>query len=75
MPSTKNYRTTPLNGRWVVKRQGSKHAVGVYPTQSEAWDEARRRALGSGGEAVLQGRDGKIRARNSYSDDPFPPTD
>ena len=74
MTKNKDYWTSPSKGgEWSVKREGSSRAASVHGTQTEAWNEARRLARGAGGEAYLQGRDGKIRARNSYGDDPFPP--
>jgi hypothetical protein len=73
MPNKNNYWTTQHGGQWVVKREGSERATSVHPSQEEAWGEARRLARGAGGEALLHGRDGKIRARNSYETDPFPP--
>ncbi len=74
MAKTKDYWTSPSgSGEWAVKREGSSRAASVHDTQAEAWNEARRLARGSGGEAYLQGKDGKIRARNSYGDDPYPP--
>lgn len=69
----KNYWTSPQDGQWAVKRQGAERASSVHETQAEAWSEARRLARGSGGEALLQAEDGRIRARNTYGKDPFPP--
>lgn len=71
--SNRNYWTTPRDGQWAVKRQGTQRAASIHDTQSAAWNEARRLARGAGGEALLQGEDGRIRARNTYGKDPFPP--
>lgn len=71
--SKTNYWTSPRDGQWAVSRQGAERASSLHETQAEAWQEARRLARGSGGEALLQGEDGKIRARNTYGKDPFPP--
>lgn len=73
MPDTRNYWTTPHSNGWAVKREGSSRATSVHMTQAEAWNEARRRARGVGGEALLQGKNGRIRTRNTYRSDPFPP--
>ena len=73
MGKAKKYWATNHNDGWAVKREGSKRASSVHSTQSEAWKETRRLARGSEGEAFLQGKDGKIRARNTYGNDPFPP--
>ena len=69
----KNYWAGPNERGWQVKGAGNDRASSVYETQAEAWNEARRLARGSEGEAFLQGRDGQIRARNSYGHDPYPP--
>lgn len=73
MSDAKNYWTTRHMDGWAVKREGSSRATSIHSTQTAAWSEARRRARGSGGEAFLQGRDGKIRTRNTYGSDPYPP--
>lgn len=68
-----NYWTTKREDGWAVKKEGASKASSLHEGQSEAWAEARRLARGSGGEAFLQGADGKIRARNTYGKDPYPP--
>jgi hypothetical protein len=68
-----NYWTTKRREGWAVKKEGSSKASSIHSSQHEAWAETRRLARGAGGEAFLQGNDGKIRARNSYGNDPFPP--
>ncbi|MDP1583280.1 MAG: DUF2188 domain-containing protein [Bradyrhizobium sp.] len=68
-----NYWTTKRSDGWAVKKEGAARASSVHDTQSDAWSEARRLARGAGGEALLKGNDGKIRARNTYGKDPFPP--
>ncbi len=74
MGSKKDYWASKRqDGKWVVKRAGAKRASSIFDTQEEAWKEARRLARTSGGEAYLKGKDGKIRARNSYGNDPCPP--
>ena len=73
MANKNNYSTTKHDDGWAVKREGTSRATTVYENQEDAWTEARRRARGAGGEAYLQGRDGRIRARNTYGKDPYPP--
>lgn len=70
---TDNYWTSKRGSEWAVKKEGSSRASSLHSTQAEAWNEARRLARGSGGEAFLKGQDGQIRARNTYGKDPFPP--
>jgi len=74
MTTRKNYWTIKRSdGKWVVKREGSNRASSIHVKQESAWKEARRLARGSGSEAFLKGRDGKIRAQNSYGSDPCSP--
>lgn len=61
------------DGQWAVKKEGAIQASSLHNTQESAWKEARRLARGVGSEAFLKNRDGQIRARNSYGEDPFPP--
>lgn len=63
----------PSNGRWSVRRSGSVRASKIYKTQQEAIDEARSRARSEHGELYIHGRDGRIRERDSYGNDPCPP--
>jgi hypothetical protein len=68
-----SFQTTKKAGGWVVKKEGSTSATSLHSTQSDAWAETRRLARGAGGEALLKGADGRVRARNTYGKDPFPP--
>jgi hypothetical protein len=69
----KNYWTTKHSEGWAVKKEGASRASSVHSTQAEAWSETRRLARGAKSEALLQGSDGQIRARNTYGSDPYPP--
>ncbi len=74
MATKKDYWTSKRkDGKWSVKRSGAKRASSLFDTQEQAWKEARRLARASGSEAFLKDKNGKIRARNSYGNDPFPP--
>jgi len=74
MPNNNNYWTQPRpDGQWESIREGARRATKVTDTQAEAWEDSRPRAREKGGEAFLKGRDGKIRERNSYGNDPYPP--
>ena len=69
-----NYWTVKRSdGTWSVKKEGASRASSIHGTQQEAWNEARRLARGSKSEAILKGRDGQIRTRNSYGNDAFHP--
>lgn len=72
--SKKIYWTTPIiDGSWAVKLEGSIIASAIFNTRADAWSDARRRARATEGEAILQGKNGEIRSRNTYGADPFPP--
>lgn len=58
---------------WAAKREGADRASKVAQTQQEAIDAARRITQREHGELVIHGRDGKIREKDSYGNDKFPP--
>jgi hypothetical protein len=61
------------DGRWAVERAGAERASSVYDTQAEARDAGRDLARSDHTELLVHGRDGQIRERNSYGNDPYPP--
>ncbi len=71
----KNQHVVPHNGKWAIKSDGSQRASKVVGTQKEAIEVARRIARNQGSDVVIHGRDGKIRDKDSYGSDPFPPRD
>ena len=71
----KNQHVVPHSGKWAVKGHGSQRASKVVSTQHEAIEVARRIARNQGVDVVIHGRDGKIRDKDSYGNDPFPPRD
>ena len=69
-----NYHTTPDgNGRWQVKKEGAKRTSGNFDTQKEAMNQEKSLAKKNKSEHFIHGRDGSIRDRDSYGNDPFPP--
>ena len=65
---------TPRDGgKWAVKTAGSSRASSTHDTQKEAIDVARERAKERKTEMYIHRRDGTIRDRNSYGNDPYPP--
>ncbi len=60
-------------GGWDVKAEGAKGATKNLPTQREAVEVARQFARNQRTELVVHGKDGRIRARDSYGRDPYPP--
>jgi len=72
---SKNYHVVPHEGGWAVKKEGADKAGSVHHTQKEAIDTGRERAIRDGGELVIHDRDGRIRDKDSYGNDPNPPKD
>ncbi len=68
-----NQHVTKREDGWAVTGAGNSRATAIEPTQKEAIDRAKEIATNQGGDVVIHGRDGKIRERNSYGNDPFPP--
>ena len=66
------WATQRRNGKWAVEKTGTNRASSLFNTQEQAWKEARKLARRDGTEAFLKGKDGKIRARNTYGCDPYP---
>lgn len=60
-------------GGWQVKGAGNERATVRTKTQDEAIRVAKGIASNQRSEVVVHGMDGRIRAKNSYGNDPFPP--
>lgn len=69
----KGQHVVPTNGGWAVRKAGSARSTKTFKSQSDAIDHARGIARNQGTELYIHGRDGKIRARDSYGRDPHPP--
>jgi hypothetical protein len=67
-----NVHVVPSDGGWDVKVEGGGRAR-HFSTQREAIDAGRKLAQGHESENIVHGRDGRIRQRDSYGRDPFPP--
>lgn len=71
--SAKNQHVVPHSKGWAVKGSGNERATSVHPTQREAIEAARDIARNQGTELFVHGENGRIRERNTYGNDPFPP--
>jgi hypothetical protein len=69
----KNQWVVPHGDKWAQRGDGSDRVTRVFETQREAIDAARETARRERSELIIQGEDGRIRERNSYGPDPFPP--
>jgi hypothetical protein len=64
-----------LDGGWSVVKDGSTRSTRRFDTQKQAISYARRLSKAHGSELYVHGRDGLIRSRDSYGNNPFPPRD
>lgn len=71
--SGKNQHVVPHEGGWAVKGAGNSRATSVHETQAQAIDAARNIARNQESELLIHGRNGQIRERDSFGNDPFPP--
>lgn len=71
--SKNQHVTSRQDGLWQVKGSGNTKATKVTKTQKEAIKIARDIAINQKSEVVIHGRNGRIRDKNSYGNDPFPP--
>ncbi|MEX1061465.1 MAG: DUF2188 domain-containing protein [Methyloceanibacter sp.] len=55
---------------WAVKAEGASEPLAVFKTQSEAWEKAKSIARKERSAALLHGRNGLIRTRNTYGYNP-----
>ena len=69
----KNQHVIPHKDGWAVRGEGNERTTSVHDTQAEAIEAAREIARNQRGELVIHRPDGRIRERDSYGNDPFPP--
>lgn len=62
-------------GGWAVRRSGAERASKVFDTQGKAVEHARAMAKKEHCELYIHGKDGTIRQRSSFGNDPHPPKD
>lgn len=58
---------------WKVTQNGE--TLSTHRTQANAGDRGEREARRDGVDLVIHGRDGRIRSKDSYGNDPNPPRD
>ncbi|GAA0675141.1 hypothetical protein FHT00_002923 [Sphingomonas insulae] len=69
----KNQHVVPHSGGWAVRGAGNSRVSSIHSTQAEAAQAARGTAQRQQSELLIHGRNGQIRERDSYGNDPFPP--
>lgn len=75
MTKGKNQHVVKHPEGWAVKGGGNSKATKVSRTQAQAIKTAETIARNQGSDTKIHGRNGKIRAGNSYGNDPCPPKD
>lgn len=70
---TKGQHVVPNGEKWSVRRAGATRASGTYATQQEAIAKGKELARNQSTELYVHGKDGRIRERTSYGNDPYPP--
>ncbi len=61
------------SGGWAVKREGATKNSKIVKTQAEAIIVARNRAIDHKSELFIHSKTGRIRERNTYGKDYYPP--
>lgn len=70
----KNQHVTPhKDGGWQVKGAGNSKATKITKTQTDAISIAKGIAKNNKSELLIHNKSGRIRQKNSYGNDPFPP--
>lgn len=69
----KNQHVVTHGNGWGVRGEGNNKVTSVHPTQREAIEKARAIAVNQNAELFIHGQNGRIRERNSYGNDPYPP--
>jgi predicted regulator of Ras-like GTPase activity (Roadblock/LC7/MglB family) len=70
MSKGKNQHVTKHQDGWQVIGAGNSKATAVTNTQAEANEIAKRIATNQLSEVLIHGRNGQIRDKNSYGNDP-----
>lgn len=74
MTDKKNIHTVPTEDGWANRRAGGARASSLHTTKAEAQAAGKAVAKSDGVEHLIHKKDGTIGERNSYGNDPHPPT-
>ena len=72
--ANRNQHIVPRGTGWAVRGAGSQRASSLHRTQRNAINAGREIARNQGSELFIHRREGRIRDRDSYGNDPFPPS-
>jgi hypothetical protein len=70
---SKNQHVIPHESKWAVRGEGNDRYTSVHETQAEAIRTARDIAINQNSDLIIHRADGRIRDRDSFRRDPFPP--
>jgi hypothetical protein len=70
MTNKNNQHVVTHKDGWAVLGEGNSRATSTHNTQQEAIKSARNIAINQKSELVIHGKDGRIRDKNSYGNDP-----
>jgi Uncharacterized protein conserved in bacteria (DUF2188) len=73
MADKRPVHVVPHGDDWATKREGNSRASRVYDTQAEATAAGKATARRDETEFLLHNKQGEIRDRSSYGNDPYPP--
>lgn len=68
-----NQHVIPFDNGWAVREEGKTRPTKICQTQKDAIGAARVIAIRDRASVVIHSRDGRIRERESYGADPYPP--
>jgi hypothetical protein len=69
----KNQHVVPRGEGWAVQGENNTHATSLHSTQAQAIEAARTIAKNQKSELIVHGKNGQIRDKSSYGNDPYPP--
>lgn len=67
---SKNQHVVPNGSKWAVKGAGNEKYTKITSTQNEAISIAREISKNQNSELIIHGRNGAIRAKDSFGNDP-----
>lgn len=68
-----NQHVLPRDDGWAVKRAGASRDTKIFSKQSDAIEHAKDIAKNNNSELFIHSRNGRIRERNTYGKDTYPP--
>jgi len=73
MKKRKNQHVIPAEKGWAVLGEGNSRKTKNTETKNEAVVIARKIAINQKSELIIHGKDGKIKLKDSFGNDTFPP--